>query len=47
MAKKAMNLNVYLRSDDVRLLEQKGEDPAAYVRALVRRALDRLKATNA
>lgn len=33
---------VYLRVDDEKKLEAKGKDPAAWVKGLVRHALDRL-----
>jgi hypothetical protein len=34
---------VYVRAADVRMLEEEGKDPASFVRAIVRRALDRKK----
>lgn len=34
---------VYVRADDVRMLRESEKDPAQFVRAIVRRALDRMK----
>lgn len=34
---------VYVRANDVRALEARGEEPAEFIRKLVRRALDRLQ----
>jgi hypothetical protein len=44
MAKKAKNVVVYLRADDVRMLERRvlHADPATWVRGLVRHALDKM-----
>ncbi|GIV03680.1 MAG: hypothetical protein KatS3mg015_2510 [Fimbriimonadales bacterium] len=36
-----LNIMVYLRAGDARMLRAAGHDPAAYVRALVREELDR------
>jgi len=43
MAEKAKTVPVYVRADDVRWLEAQGQDPAKFVRDLVRKQLDRLK----
>ncbi|GIV03632.1 MAG: hypothetical protein KatS3mg015_2462 [Fimbriimonadales bacterium] len=36
-----LNIIVYLRAGDARMIRAAGHDPAAYVRALVREELDR------
>jgi len=43
--KKAQNVVVYLRADDVRMLEEKvlHTDPKSWVRGLVRHALDKMR----
>jgi hypothetical protein len=43
--KKAKNVVVYIRADDVRMLEEKvlHTDPAGWVRGLVRHALDKMR----
>lgn len=45
MAKTAKNVVVYIRAEDVRLLERQvlHADPATWVRGLVRHALDRMR----
>jgi len=39
----AIKVVVYVRASDVRMLRERGEDPAAWVRGLIKRALDRVK----
>jgi hypothetical protein len=38
-----MKVIVYVRAEDVRALRAQEKDPAEFVRAIIRRALDRLK----
>jgi len=41
--KASKNVVVYVRAEDVRMLQADEKDPAEFVRAIVRRALDRMR----
>ena len=40
---KAKTVAVYVKADDVRWIESQGQDPARFVRDLVRNTIDMLK----